>query len=83
VKKLLKILQLVILNHQKLKIPQVEEQQQVEEQPQATNGSRIIPPTPEVLVVLKQVQPQHIIEEGEIIEPMQVPPGEPDIPDQQ
>ncbi len=55
--------------------PPVEEQQpQVEE---------FIPPTPEVFGQEQQVQPQDIIEEGEIIEPMQVPPGEPEISTQQ
>ena len=49
---------------------QIEEQQQVQE---------FIPPTPEVFGVEQQVQPQDIIEEGEITEPMQVPPGEPEI----
>jgi hypothetical protein len=68
-------------------IPQVEEQQQVEEQPQAEVQPMvedIVPPTPEVFGgVETEVQPQQIVEEGEIIEQMQVPPGEPDIPEQQ
>ena len=68
-------------------IPQVEEQQQVEEQPQAEVQPMvedIVPPTPEVFGgVETDVQPQQIVEEGEIIEQMQVPPGEPDIPEQQ
>ncbi len=56
-------------------ITPVEEQQpQVEE---------FIPPTPEVFGQEQQVQPQDIIEEGEITETMQVPPGEPEILQQQ
>jgi hypothetical protein len=58
-------------------IPQITEQQQQEQQ-----QIEDIPPTPEVFGgVETEVQPQ--IEEGEILETMNVPPGEPDIQQQQ
>ena len=61
-------------------MPQMEEQQQqqIQEQQQVED----IPPTPEVFGdVETDVQPQ--IEEGEIMETTQVPPGEPEIQQQQ
>lgn len=45
---------------------------------QPIDDQEVIPPTPEVFGEEEQYQPQNIIEEGEIVEPMQLPPGEPD-----